>query len=131
MEYREIINNYTTPINQVDYENIGPFIWLSNSIREGKENLTSNTVDFIIIQILDKNNNPYKFKRKKSFDVYVIGTFREYFNPTLEVAEAFSDFYLEMGILPNIISVPKNYFLEREKYYSKKIKNGILIYDRN
>jgi hypothetical protein len=131
MEYGEIINYYTTPINQVELENIEPFRWLSNSIREGKENLTSNTVDFIIIKILDNNKKPYKFIRKKSFDVYVIGTFRKFFNPTLEVAEAFSDFYLEMGLLPNIISVPKNYFLEREQYYSKKIKNGILIYDRN
>ena len=131
MDYRESIYSDVIDVHQIaDRQSVQPFVWLSNSIRNGKVNLKINTVDFIIIKILDRNHNVYKFKTKQSFDVYVIGSFRKFFNPTLKVAEAFADFYLEMGILPNIISIPKHIYIKNIKHFHSKLRNGVLIYER-
>ena len=130
IEYRELVIGNTIPISQCNQNEIGPFKWLSDSIIEGKAPLKINSVDFIIIKILNRNKQVYKFNRKFEFDVYVIGSFRKLFNPTFMVAQSFADFYLEMGILPNVISVPKHIFLKNTKEYSNKIRNGILIYER-
>ena len=128
--YQDLILGNTIPIENYMKDGIESFKWLSDSIKEGKKPLKSNSVDFIIIKILNRNLAIYKFQKKPSFDVYVIGTFRTFFTPTYNVAEAFAEFYLEMGILPNIISVPKRQLMENSKEYANKLRNGILIYER-
>jgi hypothetical protein len=35
-----------------------------------------------------------------------------------------------MGVLPNIISVPKKELMENTKEYSNKLRNGVLLYER-
>lgn len=129
-DYRQLIKDAVTPIQDLELQELDQFRWLSESIQYGKAPLKSNTVDFIIIKVLNKRGNVFNFHKKQSFDVYVIGSFRKYFTPTLRVAEAFAEFYLEMAILPNIISVPKHRFLRDLNRYQKKIENGILVYER-
>jgi len=129
-EIKELIRSKTINIDEVVDQSIAPFRWLASSIGEGKANLKTNTVDFIVIKVLDKEDRVYKFKTKQSFDVYVFGTFRKYFNPTKAVADAFAEFYLEMGILPNIIAVPKHILIDNQKDVLRKISNGVLIYER-
>lgn len=128
--YQELVLGNTIPIEQYQKEGIQPFRWLSDSMIEGKRSLNINTVDFIVIKILDRKLGVYRFYKKPSFDVYVIGTFRTYFNPIFKVAQAFAEFYLEMGILPNIISVPKKELMDNTKEYANKLRNGILLYER-
>ena len=130
VKYQDLVLGNTIPIDNYMKEGIEPFKWLSNSIQEGKRPLKSNTVDFIVLKILNRNLAVYKFNRKPSFEVYVIGTFRSYFNPTYKVAEAFAEFYLKMGVLPNIISVPKSELMKNTKEYANKLRNGILVYER-
>jgi len=129
-EYRDLILSNTIRIEEVQDNFIKPFNWLAESIREGKAKLNINTVDFIVLKILNENGNVYRFERKYTFDVYVFGTFRKHFNPTYKVAEAFAEFYLEMGILPNIIPVPKPISMKNPKEFVNKIRNGVLIYER-
>ena len=129
-DYTGIIKNLTIPVEKFkDDNNIQPFKWLSDEIYEGKAPLKLNTVQFIVVKILNTKNQSYNLKNKQSFDVYVIGDFRKTFNPVLRVAEAFASFYLEMGILPNIISIPKH-ILKDNKELLYKLKNGVLIYER-
>jgi len=127
--YHELVLRNTIPIKKYKGD-IEVFRVITQSIYEGKRPLKLNTVDFIVIKILNRNLNVYRFDRKSSFDVYVIGTFRTYFNPTFKVAQAFAEFYLEMGILPNIISVPKKELMNNTKKYANKLRNGILLYER-
>ena len=128
--FQELVSGNTIPIENYMKEGIEPFKWLANSIQEGKRPLKNDTVDFIVLKILNKNLALYRFDKKPLFDVYVIGTFRTYFHPAYNVAQAFAEFYLEMGVLPNIISVPKKELMENTKEYANKLRNGILIYER-
>ena len=128
--YRDLVIGNTIPIEKYQKRGIEPFKQLSNSVIEGKRPLKENTVDFIVIKVLNRNLSVYRFEKKPSFDVYVIGTFRSYFNPTFKVSQAFAEFYLEMGVLPNIISVPKKDLMENTKEYANKLRNGILLYER-
>lgn len=129
-EYRELIKGNTLPIDIIDEKRIAPFRHLSQSIYDGKAPLKINTVDFIIFKILNKNKKIYQFKRQYSFDVFVFGSFRKSFNPTYKVAEALADFYLELKIMPNIISIPKHTFMKDPKTYINKFRNGVIIYER-
>lgn len=129
-QYNEIIKNNTISLDQVFDNRIGTFRWLSEMIYEGKYPLKINTVDYIIAKILNKKKNIYDLKRKEFFDVFVIGSFRTTFTPTLKVAESFADFYLEMKVLPNIIAVPKSIFIKNSMIYTNKIRNGVVLYER-
>lgn len=129
-EYRELILDHTVPITQIEDNLIEPFRMLSYLIYDGKINLKINTVDFIIAKLIGRDNRIYRFNKKDSFDVYVLGTFRTYFSPTFNVAKTFANFYLEHGIMPNIISVPKHILMNNTKTYVNKIRGGVLVYER-
>ncbi len=129
-KYRDLILDNVHPINEVIDNRIAPFNWLSEQIYAGKAQLKINTVDFIIAKILQRNDQIYNFQKKLSFDLFVIGYFRKAFNPTYRVAEALTDFYLEMRILPNIIAIPKNVLMKAPKLFVNKFRNGVLIYER-
>jgi len=129
-DYITLIKKNTLQPDEIVDNRIQVFAWLSQSIYEGKAPLKINTVDFIIAKILNQKKEIYNFQKKFTFDVYVIGTFRKTFLPTYRVAEAFTDFYLETNILPNIISIPKHLFLKKPKWFIKKFRNGVRIYEK-
>lgn len=128
-DYKEIIRSITIPIDNVDDNLIGIFKWLSTEIYEGKAPLKSNSIHFIIVKILNRKGQTNDIRKHDCFDVFVIGDFRKSFNPTLRVAEAFGRFYLEMGVLPNIIPVPKHTLLNNRDIINR-IKKGVVIYER-
>lgn len=130
LTYQELVLKNTIPIEGFEKRGIEPFKHLSRQMTNRINPLKFKTIDYIIVRVLNRNLNVYNFESKASFDVYVIGTFRTFFNPTLEVAKSFAEFYLEMGILPNVITVPKKELLENAQKYSNKLKNGILLYER-
>ena len=130
-EYRELILGNVFPLDDINQVGLEPFLWLSNEIYEGKALLRINTVDFIVAKILNAKGRIFKFSRQQRyFDLFVIGTFRKVFRPTYYVAEALTDFYLEMNILPNIIAVPKHIFMKNTRGYVNRIKGGVLLYER-
>lgn len=128
--YKEIITENIIRIENISDINIGPYEWLAQSIQANKEKIRIETIDYIIVKILNRNKMISTLRRKSSFDVFVIGSFRKYFSATEKVANLFSEFYLEMGVLPNIIVIPKSIFIKYTNNYINKIKNGVLIYER-
>lgn len=128
-EVIEYIKNSTRPVEQIDDNFIGSFKWLSNEIYAGKAPLKSNSVQFIVAKILSRQGQTLDIKKKDFFIVYVVGDFKKSFTPVLRVAEAFASFYSEMGILPNIIPLPKH-ILKKDKELLYKIRNGVLLYER-
>jgi hypothetical protein len=128
-EVIEYIKDSTRPIEQIDDNFISSFKRLSNEIYEGKAPLRANSVQFIIAKILTRQGQTFDIRKKDFFIVYVIGDFKKSFTPVLRVAEAFASFYSEIGILPNIIPLPKH-ILKRDKELLHKIRNGALIYER-
>lgn len=130
-DYREIVLNSTKPITFVNQFNNGqPLVWLAEQIQEGKKSLKYNSVDFIIGKFLNRNENLIDYYKKDFINIYVIGTFKSEFIPTMKVANAFAEFYLEMRVMPNIIPITKKEFLQNLSFSLTKIRNGILIYDR-
>jgi len=131
IEYRNIILKATKPIEYLNqYSDIAAIRWLTEQISSGKKDLKYNSVDFIIARLLTRNESLIKYQRKSQIDFYVIGPFRTEFIPIMKVAEAFAEFYLEMLVMPNIITISKRDFLLNIKYSLRKINNGIRIYDR-
>ncbi|HFK5528196.1 hypothetical protein OZ666_07265 [Elizabethkingia sp. HX QKY] len=127
--FSDTIRNITVSIDNVDGGSSQAFQWLSEQIYLSKVPLKTNSVKFIIVKILNKKKESRNISIRPSFDVYVIGEFRKTFNPTLRVAEAFAEFYLEMGILPNIISIPEHILIKNRELLHK-IRNGVRIYER-
>ncbi len=129
--YRQIVLDSTKPIEFVNQFNNGqPILWLGEQIRHGKRNLKYNSVDFIIGKLLNRNEHLIDYYKRDFINIYVIGTFKSEFIPTMKVAEAFAEFYMEMRVMPNIIPITKKEFLENLSFSLIKIRNGILIYDR-
>lgn len=129
LDYISFIKQNTKPIDEVNDNFIGAFKWLSQEIYDGKAPLKTNSVHFIVVKVLNRKGITNDIKKKDFFDVYVVGDFRKTFTPVLKVAEAFANFYLEMGVLPNIIPIPKN-VIQENKEILQKLKNGVLIYER-
>ncbi|OPB99125.1 hypothetical protein BAS10_05535 [Elizabethkingia meningoseptica] len=127
--FSDTIRNITVSIDNVDGGSSQAFQWLSEQIYLSKVPLKTNSVKFIIVKILNKKKEARNISVRPSFDVYVIGEFRKTFNPTLRVSEAFAEFYLEMGILPNIISIPEHILIKNRELLHK-IRNGVRIYER-
>lgn len=88
-----------------------------------------NSVQFIVAKILTRQAQTVDIRKKDFFNVYVVGDFRKSFTPVLRVAEAFAGFYSEMGILPNIIPLPKH-ILKKDKELLHKLRNGVTLYER-
>lgn len=125
----EYIKISTKPIEQINDNFIDIFKWLSNEIYRGKAPLRSNSVQFIIAKILSKQGQTIDIRKKDFFIVYIVGDFKKSFTPVLRVAEAFANFYSEIGILPSIVPLPKH-ILKKDIALLHKIKNGVLIYER-
>ena len=130
-DYRSLIFDSAKSLDYLDQFPIGnAFRWLANEIKNGKRNLKYDSVDFIVAKVLNRKEQPLNFQKVNQINIYVIGTFRSEFVPTMKVAEAFAEFYLEMRVLPNISTITKKEFLGNPKSSLNKIRNGVLIYDR-
>jgi hypothetical protein len=128
--YRNSIIGITKPIEYVDKYPSGQSIrFLSDEIINGKRKLSHNSVDFMVAKLLDKKGNALELTNRDYLNIYVVGKFRSDFVPIIKVAEALAGFYIEMKILPNLISLTKNEILS-DKRVLEKLRNGILIYDR-
>lgn len=123
------IKSTTIPISDIDGNSISIFKWLSSEIYEGKSQLKSNSIQFIILKILTKQKQTIDIKRRDHFDVYVVGNFRKIFSPVLQIAETFATLYSEIGVLPNIVPVPI-YLIKNNKEILYNLKNGVLLYER-
>jgi hypothetical protein len=131
LEYRQIVLNSTREVEYLNqFNNAGPILWLAEQIRGGKRNLKYNSVDFIIGKLLTKDDRLINYQKRDFINIYVIGTFRSEFIPTMKVADALAEFYLEMRIMPNIITISRKEFLDNLRFSINKIRNGIIIYDR-
>lgn len=130
-EYRRIVDKYTKPLHTLQQVQGADVIrWLSEEIYHGKRNLKYNSVDFIIGKFLTRNDKLIDFKRYDHINLYILGTFTNEFVPVQKVADALATFYLEMKVMPNLITVSKKQFLKDTNAIISKIRNGILIYDR-
>lgn len=123
------IREVTISVMDINDNLIYPFTWLSEEIHQGKSPLKLNSAHFIIAKVLTRNRQVIDIRKREKFDVYIIGDFKKSFNPILRVAEAFASFYIEWGVLPNIIPLPKTTILKNERLLLK-LKNGLLLYER-
>lgn len=123
------IKNVTHPVDNIEGDFANSFQWLSNEIYMGKDPLNSNSVHFIIVNILNRQHKTRDIRRQDYFNVYVVGEFRKTFTPVFKVAEALAIFYSEIFVLPNIIPLPKH-LLKKDKDLLQKLKNGVVIYER-
>jgi len=131
IEYRQLIDKYTKSIATLNnLPGSGVIQWLSEEIYIGKKSLKYNSVDFIIGKFLTKNENLINFQTRDNVNLYIIGTFTNDFIPVAKVANALATFYLEMKVMPNLITISKKQFLSDTTATINKIRNGILIYDR-
>jgi hypothetical protein len=128
-EIIDYIRNSTISLSDIDDSYISIFKWLSAEIYEGKAPLKTNSVQFIIAKILTRQRQTVDIRTRSQFDVYVVGDFQRTFSPVLRVAEAFATFYSEIGVLPNIIPLPKHR-LKKDKGLLNKLKNGVILYER-
>lgn len=132
VKYRQAIKTYTRSVESLQQNdpNASMIYWLSKEIYIGKRSLKYNSVDFIIGKFLTKQERVINFTKRRSVILYVIGTFINEFHPITKVAEAFAEFYLEMKVMPEIITITKSQFLADLNSSVRKINNGVLIYDR-
>ncbi len=128
-EVIDYIKSKSQPIEDVEDNFIGIFKWLSEDIYIGKAPLKTNSVQFILVKILSRQGHTIDIRKKDYFNVYVVGDFKKTFTPVVKVAEAFARFYSEIGILPNIIPLPKH-VLKKDKELLYKLRNCVLIYER-
>lgn len=131
LQYRQIIDKYTKKVDVLaNVHGAGILRWLSDEIYYGKRNLKYNSVDFIIGKFLNKQERVIDFSKRSGVTIYIIGTFTNEFIPITKVADALSTFYLEMQVMPFLITISKKQFLADTNSAINKIRNGILIYDR-
>lgn len=138
-------DNVAAIINRVAINvecDVDDFLGVYNLISEGlRQNITSleelKSVDFILVENFYKNyqrqgynNTPVLTKPQDSINVLVLGNFDKDFPIIWEVSEIFADFYLEFLVLPIIKTVSHELFLEKSRSYTKKIKNYVIVYDR-
>lgn len=129
-EYITAVRQITVPIDQVDDNRIQSYQWLSNEIYSGKKALKNNSVEFIIAKILNQYKNVNnRIYQREYFDLYVIGSFRKTFKPTYNVAQSLAEYYLEVGIMPNVICIPKHVLIKNSVFFNK-LKNGVILYER-
>ncbi len=81
----------TIPIEQINDNFIETFKWLSDGIYQGKTPLKTNSVQFIIVKILNRQGQMVDIRIKDFFNVYVVGDFKKSFTPVLRVAEVFQE----------------------------------------
>jgi hypothetical protein len=106
------------------------FFDLSSRIQDGKLDLTSNSVRFMLAKILSSELTPRNLNYTGYFELIVIGDFESEVNLVEEVANSLTTFYLNTEILPRIRPINENYLRENIEKYNDIINKTVLIYDR-
>jgi hypothetical protein len=106
------------------------FFDLSSRIQDGKLDLTSNSVRFMLAKILNSELTPRNLNYTGYFELIVIGDFESEVNLVEEVANSLTTFYLNTEILPRIRPINENYLRENIEKYNDIINKTVLIYDR-
>lgn len=128
-EVIKYIRDVSVPLHAIEGRYVDTFRWLSDEIYQGKALIETNSVQFIIAKVLNRQHQIRDISRKDSFTVYVVGSFKKSFIPVQRVAEAFANFYIEMGVLPNIIPISQSTLVNHPELLPQ-IKYGILLYER-
>lgn len=113
---------------QFNYRN--DFVRLARNTQAGKINLSTNSVRFILANILDNNGIPRNLNYAGYFELIVIGDFENGVRLVEEVAEALTNFYIKTEILPRIRPINENYLSENMDKYEELIRKTMKIYDR-
>lgn len=119
-----------TELQQFGFNHEVDFIRLSQNIQHGKIELETNSVRFILANILNKDGKPRNLNYAGYFELIVIGDFENRVRLVEEVANSLTNFYIETEILPKIRPINEDYLIANFKDYEKMIKTTTKLYDR-
>jgi hypothetical protein len=119
-----------TELQQYEFNYKNDFIGLAENIQFGKSNLLTNSVHFILADILDKDEIPRNLNYAGYFELIVIGDFGNRVRLVEEVAESLTNFYINTEILPRIRPINEEYLSAHMEKYEKLLKKTTKLYDR-
>lgn len=119
-----------TELQQYEFNYKNDFIGLAKNIQFSKSNLLTNSVHFILADILDKDGLPRNLNYAGYFELIVIGEFENRVRLVEEVAQSLTNFYIETEILPSIRPINKEYLTSNMEKYEKLLKKTTKLYDR-
>jgi hypothetical protein len=120
-----------TELEQFQFNYKEDFIRLSRNIQNGKIELQTNSVRFILANILDKDGKPRNLNYAGYFELIVIGDFENRVRLVEEVANSLTNFYIDTEILPKIRPINEDYFSTNFEEYEKIINTTTKLYDRD
>ncbi|WP_418509258.1 hypothetical protein [Corallibacter sp.] len=126
---RQLSRNVTV-LQEFEFNYRNDFVRLAENTQAGKINLSTNSVRFILANILDNNGIPRNLNYAGYFELIVIGDFENRVRLVEEVAEALTNFYINTEILPRIRPINENYLSENMDKYEEIIRKTTKIYDR-
>lgn len=134
-QYRQTVRANTLNANEMYKYDLHLFSQLSEDIEKGKVNLKVNSVEFMVAKVPSRyfpstNPAPIDLSRQGYFNLIVLGEFKRTFEPTVKVARALSEFYLEYNILPRLVAIPRSSMLKDLDRLAQIVQNGILLYER-
>jgi hypothetical protein len=119
-----------TELRQYGFNYKNNFIGLAENIQFGKSNLLTNSVRFILADILDKDGIPRNLNYAGYFELIVIGDFGNRVRLVEEVAESLTNFYIDTEILPRIRPINEEYLSTNMEKYENLLKKTTKLYDR-
>jgi len=119
-----------TELRQYRFNYKNNFIGLSENIQFGKADLLTNSVRFILADILDKDGIPRNLNYAGYFELIIIGDFGNRVRLVEEVAESLTNFYIDTEILPRIRPINEEYLSVNMEEYEKLLKKTTKLYDR-
>jgi len=134
-QYKQTVRANTLKVKEIYQYDLHLFSQLSEDIEKGKVNLNVNSVEFMVAKVPSKyfpsiNPAPIDLSRRGYFNLIVLGEFKRTFEPTVKVAKALSDFYLEYNILPRLVPIPRSSVYRELDKLAEIVRNGILLYER-
>tara|TARA_R110001583_G_scaffold44966_2_gene142195 strand:- start:4474 stop:4899 length:426 start_codon:yes stop_codon:yes gene_type:complete len=130
IEYIRHLSLSVTGLEQYNFNYKSDFIRLSENIQSGKADLITNSVRFILADILDKDGIPRNLNYAGYFELIVIGDFENRVRLVEEVADSLTNFYIDSEILPRIRPINEEYLSANMEKYEKLIKKTTRLYDR-
>jgi hypothetical protein len=119
-----------TELEQYGFNYKNDFIELAENIQFGKSDLLTNSVRFILADILDKDGIPRNLNYVGYFELIVIGDFESRVRLVEEVAQSLTNFYIDTEILPRIRPINEEYLSSNLEKYEKLLKKTTKLYDR-
>ncbi len=129
LHIRQLSRN-VTELQEFQFNYRNDFIRLAENTQAGKTNLLTNSVRFILANILDNNGVPRNLNYAGYFELIVIGDFENRVRLVEEVADALTNFYIDTEILPRIRPINESYLSENMDKYEEIIRKTAKIYDR-